>query len=215
MTKPDAGPASSPELLVLHGVRVLGAPRMDEIAARLRLPLAVVREQLLDDQALGLVTRYDFGEVTWSLTERGRAENERRLAAELDATGARAAVQAGHAAFLRLNARHGEACTRWQLRPQPWDRAAANDHSDPDWDDAVLAELEELDRALRAVGDTLTAALARFEGHAERHQHALARVRQGRHEWLDGPGRASVQLVWIQLHEDLLATLGIPRGSDG
>ena len=89
MTKPDAGPASSPELLVLHGVRVLGAPRMDEIAARLRLPLAVVREQLLDDQALGLVTRYDFGEVTWSLTERGRAENERRLAAELDATGAR------------------------------------------------------------------------------------------------------------------------------
>ncbi len=67
------GPLSSPELLALHGVRILGAPRLAEIASRFRLPLAVVREQLLDDQALGLVTRYDVGEVTWSLTERGRA----------------------------------------------------------------------------------------------------------------------------------------------
>ena len=32
---------------------------------------------------------------------------------------------------------------------------------------------------------------------------------------VDAPDRDSCHLVWIQFHEDLLATLGIPRGSDG
>jgi hypothetical protein len=31
---------------------------------------------------------------------------------------------------------------------------------------------------------------------------------------VDGPDRDSCHLVWIQFHEDLLATLGIKRGSD-
>jgi hypothetical protein len=31
---------------------------------------------------------------------------------------------------------------------------------------------------------------------------------------VDAPDRDSCHLVWMQFHEDLLATLGIPRGSD-
>ncbi len=206
---------SEPALLALHGVRVLGAPSVAAVAERFGLDASEVREHLLDAQAYGWVTRYDFFGETWSITERGRVENERQLAAELELTGSRAVVRAVHAAFLPVNAAHGRACTQWQLHPTLYDPAAINDHSDPVWDDAALVDLESCDDALAEFGATLAGALDRFDGYAQRHAAALARVRQGRNEWLDAPDRASCQLVWTQFHEDLLATLGIERGTDG
>jgi hypothetical protein len=206
---------SNAALLSLHGVRVLGGPSAAQIGERFRLPARDVREHLLDAQAYGWVTRYDFFGETWSLTERGRAENERQLRAELDAIDARAEVAAAHADFVVLNGLHGEACTNWQLRPMPGSPRASNDHSDPDWDLDVLLQLDAVDQALQIVNTALTRVLTRFGGYARLHAAALARVRRGEHEWLDAPDRASCELVWIQFHEDLLATLGLPRGSDG
>ena len=208
------GRPSEPALLTLHGVRVLGGPSTDKIARRFELPSAEVHEHLLDAQAYGWVNRHEFFGETWSLTERGRLENERQLAAELDAVGGRATVAELHQRFRPLNRRHGVACTNWQLRPTRWDRHAVNDHDDPVWDAKVLVELEGIDRELAALNSALTKVLRRFGGYAHRHHHALARVRHGRHAWLDSPDRASCQIVWIQFHEDLLASLGIPRGSD-
>ena len=205
---------SGPGLLTLHGVRVLGGPSAQAIADRFGLPVADVREHLLDAQAYGWVSRYDFFGETWSLTDRGRVENERQLAAELDALDARGTVAHVHRRFVALNGPHGVACTNWQLRPLPGDRHAINDHSDPVWDVAVLVELEQIDGLLAELEADLTAVLDRFKGYAQLHSDALGRVRRGQHEWLDAPDRPSCQLVWIQLHEDLLASLQIPRGSD-
>ena len=202
-------------MLAFHGVRVLGSPSAAQVARRFRLDADVVREALLDAQASGWVTRYDFlGDITWAMTDAGRAEDERLLAAELDAVGVRSVVAAAHADFLPANARHGEACTKWQLRPTAWDPLDRNDHTDLRWDTAVLDDLEQADGDLAGVCARLTGVLARFDGHAEAHHDALQRVLRGDGAWLDAPGRASCQLVWIQFHEDLLATLGIPRGSE-
>ena len=192
-----SGGASDPALLSLHGVRVLGAPSTAQVADRFGLRAAVVAEHLLDAQAYGWVRRHEFFGETWSMTERGRA-----------------AVAEAHRLFLSLNGPHGVACTNWQVRPTRWDRLAANDHTDADWDVAVLLELERLDNALQQVDALLSGALPRMKGYGRLHREALHRVRLGGHEWLDGPDRASCQLVWIQLHEDLLATLGIARGTD-
>jgi len=41
----------------------------------------------------------------WALTAAGRAENERRLAAELEETTARPEIEAAHGEFLTLNSR--------------------------------------------------------------------------------------------------------------
>ena len=206
---------SEPALLSLHGVRVLGGPSASQVGQRFRLPADEVREHLLDAQAYGWVTRHDYFGETWSLTERGRAENERQLAAELEAIDGWAEVAEAHADFVALNTRHGVACTNWQLRPTPWSGREFNDHSDPEWDLDVLGELDAVDQALQIVNAALTRVLTRFSGYGRLHTTALARVRRGEHEWLDAPDKASCQVVWIQLHEDLLATLGIPRGSDG
>ncbi|HEY3338326.1 MAG TPA: transcriptional regulator [Propionicimonas sp.] len=204
------------DLLTLHGVRVLGSPSIEQLIRRFRIDAGEAREALLDAQAFGWVTRYDFlGDISWSLTDAGRAQDERLLAAELDAVGARDLVVEAHAAFLPLNRLHGRACTNWQVRPTSWDPTGRNDHSDLRWDAAALLDLERADAGLATICARLTAVLARFDGYAQAHHAALQRVQHGDGAWLDGPGRASCQLVWIGFHEDLLATLGIPRGSDG
>ena len=197
--------SSSLELLVLHGVRVLGAPSLDEVARVYELDAAMVDEHLLDAEAYGWARRHDwFGTTSWSLTARGKAQNERQLAGELDAARAREHVADAHRTFLPLNRRHGQACTRWQL----------NNHLDQRVEAAVLRELRAIAHHLDKVCLQLTSALDRFGIHAPRYHAALDQVLAGEHAWLDAPDRPSCHLVWISLHEDLLATLGIERGTD-
>jgi len=206
---------SAPDDLALHGVRVLGFPTTARLASRYRLDLAVAEESLLDFEAYGWVSRLSFaGSSGWSMTDAGKVENERRLAAELDRAGVRDKVSAAHTAFRPLNRRLGSACTNWQIRPTRADPMAFNDHTDWRWDERVLNTLAAVGTAFRELCDLLAGCLARFDGYADRYSAALARVESGQHSWVDGHDRDSCHVVWIQFHEDLLATLGIPRGAD-
>ena len=206
---------SAPEDLALHGARVLGFATASRIARRYGLDAGAVGESLLDFQARGWVRDLSFaGSSGWSLTDAGRIENERRLAAELDTSGVRDAVTAAHAAFVPLNRRFGTACTNWQVRPTRADPMALNDHADWRWDERVLRTLASIDGSFRHLCDQLAGCLARFGGYADRYSSALGRVEAGQLAWVDAPDRDSCHLLWIQFHEDLLATLGMPRGSD-
>ncbi|MFC5754281.1 transcriptional regulator [Actinomadura rugatobispora] len=206
---------SEPEDLALHGVRVLGAATPSRVAARYGLSADTVHEALLDFEALGWARQSSFaGRTDWSLTDAGRVENERRQAAELDRSGARAAVTDVHAAFVPLNRRFGTACTNWQIRPTPYDPMAFNDHTDWPWDERVLRTLAKVGESFAGLCGRLTECLARFDGYADRYASALRKVDLGQRAWVDGHDRDSCHMLWIQFHEDLLATLGIPRGSD-
>jgi hypothetical protein len=206
---------SAPEDLVLHGVRVLGFSTASRIAARFGLDAGTVEEALLDFEAGGWVGRSSFaGSSGWSLTDAGRTENERRLAAELDRSGARDTVTGVHAAFVPLNRRFAAACTDWQIRPTRLDPMAFNDHTDWRWDERVLRTLAYVGKSFADLCGRLTDCLARFDGYADRYSSALHKVDMGQRAWVDGPDRDSCHLLWIQFHEDLLATLGMPRGSD-
>jgi hypothetical protein len=210
-----AAATSTPELLTLHGVRLLGMAQAAQVARRFGLDRDEVEELLLDAEALGQVSRASFADLTgWGLTDRGRAEDDRRLAAELDEAGAREVVTEAHATFARLNARFLDATTRWQIRPTPWDRMAANEHDDWSWDERVLDDLRSLGRRLQPLGDTLAGALDRFAGYPDRYAAALARVDGGERRYVDEPRIDSCHTVWFELHEDLLGTLGLERGGD-
>ncbi|WP_341721072.1 transcriptional regulator [Micromonospora sp. FIMYZ51] len=204
--------SSTPGLLVLHAVRVAGMADDLAVARRTGLDQHTVSELLEDDEAYGWVTRVGFaGTNGWTLTERGRDEDARGLAEELDRSGARPAVERAHRRFESLNGRLVRACTDWQLRPSPTDRLAANDHTDPEWDARVLAELATLAAELRPLVGGLCTVLSRFGGYDERFAAALARARAGDTRWVAGVGMASCHAVWMELHEDLLSTLGIAR----
>ena len=208
--------ASDPELLVLHAVRILGTAGDVTVAARYGLDAGIVRELLLDLEAFGLVTWSEFAGVGgWSLTARGRADDERRLAAEVaaDPTG-NTAVVVGEALadFEPLNARLRQACTDWQLRPGDGARLAVNDHRDLAWDARVLDDLGDAVAGVRPLLDRLAGVLARFAGYDARLDDALTAVRDGDGSRVAGLGAASVHGVWMELHEDLLATAGVARG---
>jgi hypothetical protein len=209
------GQPSPPGLLVLHGVRVTGMTDAARLSTRAGLARVVVEDQLLDDEARGWVRRVAFADLAgWTLTETGRVEGERQVAEELDRTGSRAVVDAAHGTFAGLNERVLGTLTRWQIRPQPWDRMAANDHTDHGWDERVLGELASYGRRLAPVCAELTNALDRFAGYDERYASALRRAEAGQWVWVDRTGIDSCHTVWIELHEDLIATLGLERGGD-
>jgi hypothetical protein len=212
MTRP-----SVPDLLVLHAVRLRGMADNPAVAQRFGLDRATTDELLGDYQAYGWVTWSGFAGIAgWSLTDRGRAENERRLAAELrEVPGAEATLRRVHRAFLPLNDRLQRACTDWQIRPAPGDPLAMNDHRDPAWDGRVLDELAALAGGLSPLVAELAATLDRFRGYDTRFAAALGRARAGEPSWVDRSGADSCHTVWFELHEDLIATLGLRRGAEG
>jgi hypothetical protein len=207
--------ASSPDLSVLHAVRVAGVASDAAVSRRTGIDQDIVSELLQDFEAFGWVTHVEFaGTGGWTLTERGRDEDTRKLGEELDQAGARTAVEQVRKEFEILNGRLVQACTDWQLRPTEGDRLASNDHSDPQWDGRVLDELTVIGGELARLIDGLAALLARFGGYDDRFDAALTRARAGEGQWVAGIGVASCHAVWMELHEDLLSTLGIPRGAD-
>ncbi len=206
---------SSSSLLVLHAVRLLGFADSAAIAHRAGVGHENVTETLRDAQQRGWV-QYDAfaGLEGWSLTEHGRAENERRLAHERAGADPGDLIGAVYREFLPLNARLVHACTDWQVKPTDDDRLAPNDHSDPAWDGGVLDELAALSVALAPLVERLTSVLARFAGYDTRFDAALRRAEVGQAEWVDRTTIDSCHRVWFQLHEDLVATLGIDRRTE-
>lgn len=203
------------ELLVLHAVRLLGFADDAAVTGRFGLDPATTSELLLDAQAYGQVTRSQFADVAgWSLTARGRARGEALLADELDRAGARAAVRDVHRAFLPLNGRLRQACTDWQLRPTPTDALAANDHRDAAWDARVLDDLAAVESGLAPLAARLAGSLARFAGYDERFAAARRRAAAGDGRWVDATDLDSCHRVWFELHEDLVATLGLDRRTE-
>ena len=205
---------SSLQLLALHAVRVSGFADTPVIARRFRLDPTETAEILRDAKTHGWVAHTSFaGLEGWSLTGPGRTENERQLATELALTGRADQIREIYRAFLPLNARLQQACTNWQLRPTPGDRLAANNHTDTAWDTGVLAELASINRALAPLARRLDDVLIRFTGYDARFAAALHRAQAGEHEWIDRTDIDSCHRVWFELHEDLIATLGIDRGA--
>ena len=206
---------SPPDLLVLHAIRLKGMADDGAVVERFSLDRDLVQQLLLDFEARGWIEQVGFADLSgWALTDEGRVEDNRRLAAELDEIGARDPIAAAHADFLQLNASFLEAVTNWQIRPTPWDPLAANTHDDWRWDQRVLDDLSSLSRRLLPICERLTDTLARFDGYTDRFAVALDKVERGQTEWIDQPGIDSCHMIWFQLHEDLIATLGVERGQE-
>lgn len=207
-------PAESPvDLLVLLGLRLKGFAEPAALAEAVGLTVATVEKHLEVFEAESLV-RHRQGRVSgWTLTAAGRAEGERLLAAELDETDTREPVASAYRSFLRHNPALLELCTRWQVR-ETGDVTVVNDHTDRGYDQALVDELVSLDAAVGPVCDRLAGALQRFSGYRPRFTNALDRVRGGELDWFTKPTIDSYHTVWFELHEHLLATLGIERGSE-
>ncbi len=104
-------------------------------------------------------------------------------------------------------------CTDWQLRGSPGENTP-NDHADEAYDAGVIARLVETDAVVQPTCRRLAEALDRFGGYGDRLTYALDRVCHGEKDWFTKPTIDSYHTVWFELHENLLATLGVERGKE-
>ncbi|MEO3788875.1 transcriptional regulator [Nonomuraea sp. B10E15] len=197
-------------LLVLHALRCVGHAGLTRVAAATGMDESEVESELIDLAVAGLVTHLSGGFDVWGLTDAGRVADAEWITDELESGGARPAVTAAYERFLVLNPELLDLCTAWQLRPVDG-VMIVNDHSDPAYDTRVLDRFSALDQRAAVVCAELAAALPRLGRYRTRLTEALDRAHSGELEYVADHVAASYHTVWAQLHEDLLATLGIPR----
>lgn len=205
--------ASDLRTLVLHGLRLKGFAGASAIGEAAGLSEADAKPELDRLVEQGLATYRDGRVAGYALTPSGRVEHARLLTEELERTGTRDAIHAAYTRFLGINQDLLGICTDWQLREVDG-QSVVNDHTDPDHDAAVLARLEDLHGKVTPICADLGSTLDRFAHYGPRLDVALERVRAGDHDWFTKPMIASYHTVWFELHEDLLATLGIERASE-
>ncbi|HEV7861057.1 MAG TPA: MarR family transcriptional regulator [Acidimicrobiia bacterium] len=196
-------------LLVLHSLRLRGFVDRDSVAQRTGVDAATVAHILEQACADGHVVERSGRISGWILTPDGRAAHAGLLAEELAERGCRSDVELGNEAFLALNEPFKQICTRWQLRPD----GSPNDHGDAAYDAAVVADLEGLHPQAVAVTAGLAEFLPRFGMYEGGFSAALARLRNGDTRALAAPLAASYHDHWMELHQDLLSTLGRERST--
>jgi hypothetical protein len=158
-------------------------------------------------------TRFrDGARSGWALTAEGRKENERLLAVELDEAGLRDNVRHAYQRFLELNPKLLVVCTRWQISDM--DAQILNDHQDPAYDASVIAQLGEIHAMALPICADLGGLLGRFGSYGTKLTTAMNHIEDGETQWFTKPTLDSYHTVWFELHEDLLATLGLDRAAE-
>ncbi len=205
----QVGERASVRLVVLHGLRVKGFAEAPALADFAGLGEPEVTDALEALSIAGLAAHREGAIGGWHLTPAGRAEHATALAADVSGSGTRPQVEAGYEHFADLDRAVKVVCTAWQVR----DLAAGvvNDHSDADYDAAVVGQLTTIHANAGDVLDSLAGAMARFGPYRRRLGAAYERVRAGDRDALTKPLSGSYHDVWMELHEDLLLTLGMER----
>jgi hypothetical protein len=203
---------TAPRLVVLHRLGLRGFASVDELAGSVGVDSVEVDQLLAGAESTGLARRREGRLAGWLITSSGRDEVRRLLADQLDAAGARSAVEDAYRRFLAVNAELLATCTAWQVSDEA--TSTLNDHSDALYDAAVIRRLAAVDAVAQPVCADLATSLERFSGYGRRLADALDRVRAGEGDWFTSPLVDSYHTVWFELHEDLLATLGLERAEE-
>jgi len=146
------------------------------------------------------------------LTPDGKATAAELIAADTEAWGRVEAVCALDA-FLELDGRMKEAVTAWQTREVDGSQAF-NDHSDPEYDAAVLSRFAALHADALAWIAPLVPRLPRLESYRARLQRAADNVHDGDTAYVASPRVDSYHSVWFELHEDLILLCGRTRAEE-
>jgi hypothetical protein len=192
----DSLAEDSSEFEVLHALRVRGFADLDKVVESTGHDADTVAEVLSGTTERGH-TKERTGKISgFMLTPAGKARHvllrgDSVSPAQVDA------IVAAYDEFLAPNRAFKQLTTDVQL-----DKIETS---------AIGAALDDLHRQVEAVLGTATAAVPRFSRYETRLADALARYHGGDADALALPMSGSYHDVWMELHEDLLATIGRER----
>ncbi len=206
------GTASTSSFVVLHSLRVKGFATTGVLVELSGLDAEVVETEL---RALVATEHAMFREnrSLWQLTPAGKALH--LAAIDGDAAASRDGLRPSYEVFLVLNERFKELCGEWQLKPSSDGSLEPNAHHDAAYDAVVIDRLTDLHNEAAPVCGQFASVLSRYATYEPRLAAAEARVQAGEHKQFTGVMCDSYHDVWMELHEDLILTLGIDRTKEG
>jgi hypothetical protein len=196
--------------LVIHALMIKGFASTDAVATVTGLPGNRVQEELEGLRAQGLAKLREGRISGWAPTPEARQLHQTLLTGSL-ASSQPEALLAGYEEFSALNAEFKELCTQWQLRSGQGAAMVPNDHSDPAYDGSVIDGLTALDQRAGELLDRLVPSLPRVKGYRARLGEAVQAVRHGDRDKFTKPLCDSYHDIWMELHQDLILTLGLQR----
>lgn len=201
--------ASELRFLVLHALRIRGFAKSDMVAELAGLDTADVEGELVGLKNEGFVL-FREARALWQLSPDGREAHRTVLEADAVRNGLRVALHVGYPAFLTLNESFKALCGDWQLR-----KGEPNDHADTTYDRNVIERLLALDATAQPICKQFAKAAKRFGPYGPRLSTAARHVDDGQKNLFTGVMCGSYHDVWMELHEDLILTLGIDRVAEG
>jgi hypothetical protein len=203
--------SATTDVTALHALRVCGLATTARLADHLRADPDETETVLRRCESEGLV-RYRDGRVSgWQLVDAGKQRHDDWLGAARAEPGWHEQVSRGYAQFLARNRELKEICTAWQMRTLADGSTVINDHGDASYDRDIIARLTTHDRHCEPMFDHLSAGLSRFRDYQDRLDATLDRLASGDASAFATPMSASYHCVWMELHQDLLLTLGRER----
>jgi pyruvate,orthophosphate dikinase len=145
------------------------------------------------------------------LTESGSSRAAELLAEEQVAWGLDSA-EAALDAFLALDQRMKDIVTAWQMRDAI--AGVVNDHTDVDYDHAVLERLAALHRDAVVWLTPIETGCPRLAGYRVRLGRAAEAVQASDGRYVASPRVDSYHGIWFELHEDLIQLAGRTRADE-
>jgi hypothetical protein len=192
-------------LAVLRAVRMKGRPTSANIAGATGAAEADSTAALIALAGAGhLVEKND----RFRLTREGKEALEATLAEERSGIDTDA-LKGIYDDFIPLNGDFKQMVTDWQQKD-----GEPNDHTDADYDAAVLARLDDVDARFVPIVDRAIALAPRLAPYKPRFANALEKVRAGDHPWFLRPIIDSYHTVWFEFHEELIGLAGLSRAEE-
>lgn len=206
---PQHAPQTADEFRVLHGIRIRGAVSDRALEEMTALSPDRVSAALRDLEEAGRAELLCGRMRGWRLTPSGRAYHAERIAEEAAvrrSTQHQAAMELWYEGFSELNASFKEICCDWQVKD-----GLMNAHTDRAYDEMVLDRLRKVHAVALQLVDEAAREVGRMAPYAPRLSAAMARIDRGDVDAVAKPLTSSYHDVWMELHEDVILTLGLKR----
>jgi hypothetical protein len=201
------GHVSDPAFLVAHALKLKGFAEPDVVAEITGMDVGDVQAHL-EKLKSGELACYREGRISgWMLTPAGRERHAELLTADIEAAGTRDAIMEFYEPYRSVNAELKQVCTAWQLK----DETTPNDHADAVYDRSVIAKLRTVNDRIQPLCVDLTALLPRLAPYGPRLDACVVAIEAGDHDRMTKPLNNSYHDIWMEMHEDLIATLGLKR----
>jgi hypothetical protein len=194
------------EIRVLQALRLKGRALPDDVAAAAGISpdelTPIIEQHTADGNA-------EEARGRLKLTKPGREVLNGLLDEERKGVDQEALKSAYHE-FDEHNSTFKKLVTDWQLK----DGDTPNDHTDADYDGAIVVRLGELHEGFTPLLERIVTIAPRLEPYPTRFAGALEKVQAGDHGFLAKPLVDSYHTVWFELHEDLIGLAGLSRADE-